>query len=136
MRLVLAAAVMLAASISMPAPAHAQPTVVDAARLAIGAPYRWAATGPGAFDCSGLVVWAYRQIGVHLPRTSQAQATGGQPVSRNDLEPGDVVVYYPNASHVGLYAGDGRVIHASTTGRPVAEVPIDAAGPFNRARRY
>ena len=110
--------------------------VVTAARTAIGRPYAWGGTGPNRFDCSGLVVWAHAQAGIAVPRTSQQQAVAGTPVARADLEPGDVVVYYPTASHVGLYIGDGHVIHASTTGRPVAEVPIDAAGPYNQARRY
>lgn len=86
-------------------------------------------------DCSGLVVWAYGQIGVSVPRTSQEQATVGQPVAREDLQPGDIVTFYPNASHAALYSGEGRVIHASTYGRPVAEVPLDQAGPFHEARR-
>ena len=110
--------------------------VVTAARTRLGSPYAWGATGPATFDCSGLVVWAYAQTGVSVPRTSQAQAAGGTAVARADLQPGDVIAYYPNASHVALYVGAGLVIHASTYGRPVAEVPIDAAGPYNRARRY
>ncbi len=81
-------------------------------------------------------MWSFAQIGVWVPRTSQEQAVAGQPVNRNDLHPGDIIVYYPNASHVGIYSGAGQVIHASTAGRPVAEVPIDAAGPYSRARRY
>ncbi|MGV0627223.1 NlpC/P60 family protein [Mycolicibacter minnesotensis] len=110
--------------------------VVTAARTAIGRPYAWGAAGPDRFDCSGLVVWAYAQAGIQMPRTSQQQAAGGLPVARADLQPGDVVAYYPDASHIGLYVGAGHVIHASTTGRPVAEVPIDTAGPYRNARRY
>lgn len=130
------AAALVASSIALAAPAQANPSVVPVARTVIGKPYRWAATGPEAFDCSGLVQWAYAQIGVHVPRTSQQQARAGQPVARDQLQPGDVIVYYRNASHVGLYSGDGEVIHASTPGRPVAEVPIDAAGPYRGARRF
>jgi hypothetical protein len=110
--------------------------VVAAARSRIGCPYVWGATGPDTFDCSGLVVWAYEQIGMTLPRTSEQQAAAGQPVSRDALQPGDVIIYYPDASHVGLCSGGGNVIHASTYGVPVAEVPLDYAGPFNTARRY
>lgn len=109
---------------------------VTAARSRIGSPYAWGATGPDRFDCSGLVVWAFASVGVTVPRTSQQQAAGGTAVARADLQPGDVIAYYPNASHVGIYAGAGQVIHASTAGRPVVEVPVDAAGPYNRARRY
>lgn len=110
--------------------------IVGAARSAIGSPYRWAASGPDAFDCSGLVAWAYAQAGIDVPRVSQAQASAGQPVDRDALEPGDIVTYYPDASHVAIYSGDGQVIHASTYGRPVTEVPVDQAGPFHNARRY
>ncbi len=118
-------------------PAVADPgDVVAAARTRIGSPYAWGASGPDRFDCSGLVVWAFARVGVWVPRTSQQQADGGQAVARADLQPGDVIAYYPNASHVGIYAGAGQVIHASTAGRPVAEVPIDSAGPYRNARRY
>lgn len=130
------AAALLTTAVIMPPHAAAHPDVIPAARTAIGRPYAWGATGPTAFDCSGLVVWAYQQIGVAVPRTSQALAAGGQPVDPDQLEPGDVVTFYPGATHAALYAGDGMVIHASTYGRPVAEVPLAAAGPFNSARRY
>lgn len=109
---------------------------VAAARNVIGGRYVWGGTNPATgVDCSGLVQWSFAQAGIAVPRTSQEQAVAGVPVARADLAPGDVIVYYPNASHVGIYEGDGMVIHASTYRRPVAEVPIDAAGPYNRARR-
>ncbi len=108
---------------------------LSAALTRIGDPYVWGATGPDQFDCSGLVVWAYRQVGKTLPRSSQAQAQGGTPVSRADLQPGDVVVFYDDASHVGLYAGDGNIVHASTFGVPVKVQSMDSF-PFHSARRY
>ncbi|GAB2643876.1 peptidoglycan hydrolase RipC [Gordonia jinhuaensis] len=114
----------------------AELVAVQAALTRIGDPYVWGATGPDQFDCSGLMVWAYQQAGRILPRSSQAQLAGGTPVSRDDLEPGDLIIYYSDASHVGMYVGDGYVIHASTFGVPVKVVPIDAAGPYNSARRY
>ncbi|WP_305095275.1 NlpC/P60 family protein [Prescottella sp. R16] len=101
----------------------------------VGKPYSWGATGPDAYDCSGLVVWAYRQIGKDLPRSSQAQAQGGTPVDRSQLQPGDVVLFYDDVSHVGIYAGDGNVLHASTYGTPV-KVDSMASMPFHGARRY
>jgi cell wall-associated NlpC family hydrolase len=101
----------------------------------IGAPYVWGATGPTSFDCSGLVQWAFKQVGKNLPRTSQAQMQGGVPVAREDLQPGDVVIFYPGATHVGIYAGDGNVLHASTFGVPVAVASMDSM-PYNTARRY
>ncbi|MGI9206834.1 MAG: NlpC/P60 family protein [Rhodococcus sp. (in: high G+C Gram-positive bacteria)] len=106
-----------------------------AAMTRIGDPYVWGATGPNQFDCSGLVVWAYNQVGKTLPRSSQAQAQGGIPVSRDNLQPGDVVIFYDDASHVGLYAGDGNIVHASTFGVPV-KVQSMASFPFHSARRY
>jgi len=109
---------------------------VQAALTRVGAPYSWGAGGPGAFDCSGLVMWAFQQAGISLPHSSQALAAGGTPVSRDQLQPGDVVNYYSDASHTGIYIGDGMVVHASTYGQPVKVVPIDGAGPFYNARRY
>ena len=110
-------------------------SALEQAMTKIGAPYVWGATGPNAFDCSGLVVWAYAQQGKHLPRTSQAQMAGGVPVSRDQLQPGDVIGYYPGATHVGIYAGDGMVVHASDYGIPVQVVPMDSM-PYTGARRY
>ena len=117
------------------APNAAGPKAVRAALTRLGAPYSWAAAGPDAFDCSGLVVWAFEQAGVSLPHSSQALAAGGQPVSLDRMRPGDVIAYYSDASHVGIYVGKGKMVHASTYGVPVAVVPIDNAPIFN-ARRY
>ncbi|MEE2059827.1 C40 family peptidase [Rhodococcus artemisiae] len=106
-----------------------------AALTRIGDPYVWGATGPDQFDCSGLVVWAYQQVGKTVPRSSQAQAQGGTPVSRDNLQPGDVIIFYNDASHVGIYAGDGNIVHASTFGVPVKVQAMDSF-PFHSARRY
>ncbi len=109
---------------------------VQAALSRIGDPYVWGAVGPHQFDCSGLMLWAYKQAKRTIPRTSEAQLAGGVAVDRKDLKPGDLIIYYSSASHVGMYVGDGFVVHASTFGVPVAVVPIDKAGPYNAARRY
>ncbi|HNM86983.1 MAG TPA: NlpC/P60 family protein, partial [Mycobacterium sp.] len=109
---------------------------VQAALTRVGSPYSWGAAGPGAFDCSGLVMWAFQQAGISLPHSSYALAAGGTPVSRDQLQPGDVVNFYSDASHTGIYVGDGMVVHASTYGVPVKVVPLDGAGPFYNARRY
>lgn len=101
----------------------------------LGAPYSWGATGPSRFDCSGLMVWAYAQEGKTLPRSSQSQAVAGAPVARTDIEPGDLVIYYPGATHVGMYAGDGLVLHAPTYGVPVTLDRVDAM-PVSGIRRY
>lgn len=110
-------------------------SALEAALTQVGKPYEWGATGPEGYDCSGLMVWAYRQIGKVLPRSSQAQAAGGTPVRKQDLQPGDLVLYYSDASHVGMYAGNGNIVHASTFGVPVKVAPLDAY-PFYGARRY
>ncbi|MCL2533390.1 MAG: C40 family peptidase [Nocardiaceae bacterium] len=105
-----------------------------AAESKLGAPYVYGAAGPDAFDCSGLVQWAYKQVGVNLPRTSYDQAAAGVPVSRDALQVGDVISFY-GGSHSGIYAGNGNVIHASTAGQPVKLAPVSSM-PFDGARRY
>ena len=109
--------------------------VVAAAMSKLGSPYSWGATGPSAFDCSGLMFWAYQQEGKSIPRTSSAQIAGGQSVSVNDLQPGDIVGYYPGVTHVGMYIGDGKIVHASDYGIPVQVVPVDSM-PIQGAARY
>ncbi|MEU7632633.1 NlpC/P60 family protein [Nocardia sp. NPDC049220] len=101
----------------------------------VGDPYVWGATGPQQFDCSGLVQWAFKQVGKNVPRTSSQQATYGTPVAKKDLQPGDVVFFYSDISHVGIYAGNGLMLHASTFGVPVAVAPMDST-PFHSARRF
>jgi peptidoglycan DL-endopeptidase CwlO len=110
-------------------------TVIQAALSRIGSPYSWGASGPNAFDCSGLVMWSFQQAGVSLPHSSQALAQGGQPVSMDQMQPGDLVTYYSDASHVGIYIGDGMMVHASTYGTPVRVAPVDNA-PIHNVRRY
>lgn len=109
--------------------------VVGAALSKLGAPYSWGAAGPDAFDCSGLMYWAYQQMGKTIPRTSGAQIAGGTPVSRDQLQPGDIVGYYSGVSHVGMYIGDGKIVHASDYGIPVQVVSVDSM-PFAGASRY
>ncbi|MCW2654829.1 MAG: endopeptidase [Mycobacterium sp.] len=123
-------------AVPAPAPGNEGGIAVQAALTRVGSPYAWGAAGPNAFDCSGLVMWAFQQAGIPLPHSSQALAAGGQPVSLSDLQPGDVVTYYSDASHTGIYVGDGMVVHSSTYGQPVRVVPLGAAGPVNNARRY
>ncbi|MFC9895484.1 NlpC/P60 family protein [Nocardia sp. NPDC127579] len=101
----------------------------------VGDPYVWGATGPNQFDCSGLVQWAFKQVGKNVPRTSSQQANFGTPVPKDELLPGDVVFFYPEISHVGIYAGKGLMLHASTFGVPVAVAPMSST-PYHSARRY
>ncbi len=85
----------------------------------LGKPYRYGASGPNAYDCSGLAQRAWRAAGVAIPRTTQAQARFGSPVPLSRIQLGDLVIFYPNASHVGIYAGSGNVIVAPHAGKVV-----------------
>ncbi|MCI4675397.1 peptidoglycan hydrolase RipC [Candidatus Mycolicibacterium alkanivorans] len=108
---------------------------VQAALTRVGDPYVWGGSGPNQFDCSGLVMWAFQQAGVFLPHSSQALAAGGRPVSMDQIQPGDVVNYYSDASHTAIYIGDGMMVHASTFGVPVRVAPVNEA-PIYNIRRY
>jgi cell wall-associated NlpC family hydrolase len=99
-----------------------------------GDPYVWGAAGPSAFDCSGLVLWAYAQVGISLPHYTGDQWNMGVHVARNDLQPGDLVFFYPDISHVGIYIGNGQMIHAPNPSAPVRVAPIDQM-PFAGATR-
>ncbi|MCX5390218.1 NlpC/P60 family protein [Streptomyces sp. NBC_00094] len=107
-----------------PASSRASAAVL-AARSAIGKPYVWGSTGPSGFDCSGLMVWSYRQAGISLPRTSAAQRHAGRQVPLSQAQPGDLVTYRGDASHVGIYAGNGQVIHAPYPGARVRYDPVN-----------
>jgi cell wall-associated NlpC family hydrolase len=97
---------------------------IAAARSALGKPYVWGANGPSGFDCSGLTQWSYAQAGVSLPRTSQAQRFAGRQVPLSQAQPGDLVTYRSDASHVAMYMGNGQVIHAPYPGAPVRYDPV------------
>ncbi|MFF5918101.1 NlpC/P60 family protein [Streptomyces flavochromogenes] len=107
---------------------------VSFARAQLGKPYVWGATGPSAYDCSGLTQAAWRAAGVSLPRTTYTQINAGRRVSRSQLAPGDLIFFYSGISHVGLYIGGGQMIHAPRPGAPVRVAPIDEM-PFAGATR-
>ncbi len=109
-------------------PGSAIATVIETALAQVGDPYVWGASGPDGFDCSGLTSYAYAAAGVSLPRASRSQATVGREVSRAELQPGDLVFFYNPISHVGLYIGNGQMVHARTFGQPVAVTTVDQAG--------
>ena len=126
-----------------PAAARAVPVVdasgksAAAAQVAlqqIGKPYKWGSTGPSSFDCSGLVFYAFQQMGVTLPRTAAAMSQVGTPVSKSELKPGDLVFFYSPISHVAIYIGDGKVVNATTDGEPVQVSPLSDF-PMTSARR-
>ena len=81
----------------------------------LGTPYVWGGASPGGFDCSGLVMWAYAQVGVSLPHSSYAQYGYGVPVSRDQLQAGDLV-FFDGLGHVGIYIGGDQFVHAPHTG--------------------
>lgn len=98
------------------------------ARTQIGKPYVWGATGPGSYDCSGLTQAAWKAAGVDLPRTTWDQVNAGTTVSLADIKPGDLVFFYDDISHVGLYIGNGMMIHAPKPGAYVREESIFYGG--------
>lgn len=98
---------------------------IEVALSQIGKPYRYAASGPDAFDCSGFTMYAWGKAGVYLPHSSRAQYSATPRVARSQLQPGDLVFYYTPIHHVAMYIGGGRIVHASTTGDPVKIDSID-----------
>ncbi len=123
------------APVAAPAPAPAPSQVaVDTALAQVGKAYQYGASGPGAFDCSGLTQAAYAAAGIQLPHSSRGQAEIGVPVAPLDLQPGDLVFYYTPISHVGIYIGDGLIVHAGTeaTGVEITTVSMDG---YNHGRR-
>ncbi|WP_035803495.1 C40 family peptidase [Kitasatospora mediocidica] len=113
-------------------------SAVQAALSRLGDPYLWGAGGPTAFDCSGLMQWAYGQAGIHLPRTSQEQATVGSAVpGLAQAQPGDLVIYNAEdgpEGHVGMYIGNGQVVHAPHAGA-VVRIMQATAMPIATIRR-
>ncbi|MGW4643214.1 NlpC/P60 family protein [Sphaerisporangium sp. NPDC004334] len=87
-------------------------------------PYVWGAAGPSTFDCSGLVMWAYQEVGISLPHYTGDQWTAGTHITREDLRPGDLVFFYTDLHHVGIYIGGGMMVHAPRTGDVVRVVPL------------
>jgi peptidoglycan DL-endopeptidase CwlO len=108
--------------------------VIKTALAQVGKPYVYGAMGPDGFDCSGLTAYSYAAAGISLPHSSRAQSTLGVRVSRGQLQPGDLIFFYSPISHVGLYLGNGMMVHARTFGQPVAVTSVDMAG-YNTAVR-
>ncbi|MBS2552469.1 C40 family peptidase [Catenulispora sp. NL8] len=106
------------------APSDRARAAIAAALADLGKPYVFGAEGPDAFDCSGLIQQAWRQAGVELPRTSSEQAQAGQQVPLSQIQPGDLVIYYAGRSHIGMYLGDGKIVHAPHPGTDVKIAPL------------
>ena len=122
------------AAVTAAAPTEAGAAAIRAALGELGSPYVHGASGPSAYDCSGLTMFAYAAAGISLPHSSRAQFGVGTAVARADLQPGDLVFFYSPISHVGLYIGNGQMVHASVPGRPVAVTGVDKLG-YAGARR-
>jgi len=130
-----AAAPVAVAAAPVAAPTQAAQIAVDTALAQQGKRYQWGGTGPNGYDCSGLTFSAYKAAGVAIPRTSRAQSTAGVAVAKANLQPGDLVFFYNPVGHVGMYIGNGQMVHSSTYGQPVKVVPVDSMSGYNTARR-
>ena len=109
-------------------------SAISAATSKVGSTYVWGTSGPSTFDCSGLTSYAYRQVGISLPRSSRAQFSMGSSVAKSDLQPGDLVFYYSPISHVGIYIGNGKIVDAANTRSGVRITTLNSM-PFSGARR-
>ncbi len=109
--------------------------IADFAKGLVGKPYSYGSVGPNSFDCSGFVVYVYGIFGIDLPRASQSQAYSGDRISRSDLKPGDLVFSntYSSLSHVGVYLGDGKFVHAAS---PSSGVTISSINDDYYGSRY
>lgn len=102
---------------------HRRARVVHAALHELGTPYVWGGAGPGGFDCSGLVLWSYRHVGVSLPHYTWGMLGHGRRVARRSIRPADIV-FTDGDGHVGIYIGRGLVVHAPHSGAVVSRVPL------------
>lgn len=110
---------------------------LSAAMTQMGKPYKWGGVGPNSWDCSGLVQWAFGTAGIRLPRVSQQQARVGHAIPMSALAPGDAIVFWRDASHIGIYAGFGQVFNAyGPNGVPIGFTPLDRMPPIKTIRRF
>ncbi len=109
-------------------------SAISVATSKVGSSYVWGTSGPNTFDCSGLTSYAYRQVGISLPRSSRAQLSMGTQVAKSDLQPGDLVFYYSPVSHVGIYIGNGQIVDAANPRSGVRITSLNSM-PFSGARR-
>ncbi len=115
--------------------------VADIAQQMIGAPYRYGGRAPDGFDCSGLVYFSYQQAGISVPRSSKEQLKATAPIDLDEARPGDLLFFrnVSKVSHVAIYLGGGRFVHAPSTGKQVSVASMDNAyyrDHFVRAGRF
>lgn len=126
--------------VSIPAPSESVSSRAQAAlsfaMAQLGKPYIWGGTGPSGYDCSGLMMVAWGKAGVGLPRTAAAQYAAGRPVATSDLQPGDLVFFYPGITHVGMYIGGGKFVHASSPRTGIKISVLAAQTSYQGARRF
>lgn len=120
-----------------PTPPPIGEQAVNTARQYLGVPYVWGGTTPRGFDCSGLVQYVYKQLGINISRTSYTQVNDGRAVAKDELKAGDLI-FFANSKgvhHVGIYIGDGQFIHAPQTGDVVKIANLSDRKDFYTARR-
>lgn len=107
---------------------HKGQQIVQEARKYLGAPYQYGGNNPAGFDCSGLVEYSHQKIGINVPRSTHTQLKQARQVSKNKLQPGDLVFFKlegKKVSHVGIYAGNNEFIHSPSTGKKVSYARLD-----------
>ena len=121
--------------IPTPKPKPLNEQAVDTAKSYIGVPYVWGGTTPNGFDCSGLMQYVYKKIGVNISRTTSTQINDGRAVSKDELKQGDLILFGSPVHHVGMYIGNGQFIHAPQTGETVKISNLSDRNDYACARR-
>ncbi|MDN5758536.1 MAG: C40 family peptidase [Tomitella sp.] len=120
---------------ALPIPSPRGVAALGVAMTQVGKPYIWGGTGPIGYDCSGLVQWAYKQLGIDIGRTTYQQIYDGVPVPANNMQVGDLIIFRSDNSHIGIYAGFGQVWNAYDYGVPIGLTPLADEPPINIIRR-
>ena len=120
---------------NLPVPTDARAAIAVAfAKAQVGKPYIWAAAGPNAYDCSGLTMAAWGKAGVMMAHGSRDQYASFPKVSESQLQPGDLIMYYADMHHVGIYVGNGMIIHAANPSAGVQYAPMNEMPIYGMVR--